>query len=220
LSARAHLEEGLEIFRALDDRFWIGASSIFLAYIECEEGDRAAARSRLVETNTLVRLVHVPWGATYALEGFARVAVSQGQAARALRLGGATAALRRTFGVAIGPAGEADFERSLEPAWRALNEEEGKVAWEEGQTMNLEQALTLALEEPETKPDRPVGGLLSARELEVLRLVAEGLTDGQVAERLYLSSRTVNAHLRSVYRKLGAGSRAAAVKRADELSLL
>jgi DNA-binding NarL/FixJ family response regulator len=57
---------------------------------------------------------------------------------------------------------------------------------------------------------------LTAREVEVLRLVAEGLTDAQVAERLVLSPRTVSQHLRSVYNKLGVSSRAAATRFAIE----
>jgi DNA-binding NarL/FixJ family response regulator len=60
---------------------------------------------------------------------------------------------------------------------------------------------------------------LSAREVEVLRLVAEGLTDAQVAERLYLSTRTVNQHLRSIYNKLGVSTRAAATRFAVEHGL-
>ncbi len=86
--------------------------------------------------------------------------------------------------------------------------------------MTLEQALNLALEEPETKPDRPTGGILSAREVEVLSLVAEGLSDAQVAEKLYVSPRTVGGQLRVAYRKLGVKSRTAAVKRAGELGLI
>jgi len=54
-------------------------------------------------------------------------------------------------------------------------------------------------------------GGLSLRETEVLRLVAAGLTDGEIAERLVLSPRTVHAHLRSIYRKLGVTSRTAAI---------
>jgi DNA-binding NarL/FixJ family response regulator len=51
---------------------------------------------------------------------------------------------------------------------------------------------------------------LTMRELDVLRLVAAGLSDAETAGQLYLSVRTVNAHLRSIYRKLGVRSRAAA----------
>jgi DNA-binding CsgD family transcriptional regulator len=55
---------------------------------------------------------------------------------------------------------------------------------------------------------------LSPREIEVLRLVAAGLTDGEIAERLVLSPRTVHAHLRSIYQKLGVSSRTAAIRAA------
>ncbi|HEU5423993.1 MAG TPA: response regulator transcription factor, partial [Nitrolancea sp.] len=60
------------------------------------------------------------------------------------------------------------------------------------------------------KPAYPAG--LTAREIEVLGLVAQGLTDAEVAERLFLSPRTVSQHLRSVYNKLGVSSRAAATR--------
>jgi DNA-binding NarL/FixJ family response regulator len=58
--------------------------------------------------------------------------------------------------------------------------------------------------------------LLTSREFDVLRLVAVGLSDGEAAEQLFLSVRTVNAHLRSIYRKLGVRSRAAAGRVAHE----
>ena len=57
---------------------------------------------------------------------------------------------------------------------------------------------------------------LTAREAEVLRLVAMGLTDAQVAERLFLSPRTVGQHLRSIYNKLGVSTRLAATRFAIE----
>jgi DNA-binding NarL/FixJ family response regulator len=61
---------------------------------------------------------------------------------------------------------------------------------------------------------------LTGREVDVLRLVALGLSDADVADRLVLSVRTVNAHLRSIYRKLGVSSRAAAAEFAQESGLL
>ena len=63
-------------------------------------------------------------------------------------------------------------------------------------------------------PSYPAG--LTAREVEVLRLVAQGLSDAQVAEQLVISSRTVNWHLTSIYSKLGVSSRAAATRYALE----
>ena len=66
-------------------------------------------------------------------------------------------------------------------------------------------------------PAVPAG--LTGREIEVLRLVAIGLSDEQAADQLHLNVRTVNAHLRSIYRKAGVRSRAAAVRFADENGL-
>ena len=60
---------------------------------------------------------------------------------------------------------------------------------------------------------------LTDREVEVLRLVAQGLTDAEVAEQLFIARRTVNTHLTSIYTKLGVGSRAAATRFAVEHGL-
>ena len=61
---------------------------------------------------------------------------------------------------------------------------------------------------------------LSVREIEVLRLVADGLTDAEVAAHLWISPRTVGQHLRSIYNKLGVSSRTAATRIAVERQLL
>ena len=88
--------------------------------------------------------------------------------------------------------------------------------------MTPEQAVEYALEQQDVTASSPPGdpGSLSPREVEVLRLVADGLTDGQVAERLHISPRTVGQHLHSVYKKLGVPSRAAAARQAVEQDLL
>ena len=63
-------------------------------------------------------------------------------------------------------------------------------------------------------------GSLSVRELEVLRLLATGLTDAQIAEQLVLSLHTIHAHLRTIYSKLGVTSRSAATRYAFEHQLV
>ena len=72
--------------------------------------------------------------------------------------------------------------------------------------------------EPDSRLYGALGGL-RPRELEFLGLVAEGLTNAQVAQRLFLSPRTVNAHLNSIYHKLRVGSRSVAVRFAVEHGL-
>ena len=61
---------------------------------------------------------------------------------------------------------------------------------------------------------------LSERELEVLQLIAEGLTNQKIASKLYLSLNTVKAHTRSIYGKLGVNNRTQAGVRARALGLL
>jgi DNA-binding NarL/FixJ family response regulator len=91
--------------------------------------------------------------------------------------------------------------------------------------MTLDEAVRYALgaKQAAARPAEDAtasSSLLSEREGEVLSLVAEGLTNPQVAEKLYLSPRTVGQHLRSIYRKLGVSSRAAAVREASERGVL
>ncbi len=82
-------------------------------------------------------------------------------------------------------------------------------------------------------PDAPPAGLaaqappvsppyesLTVRELEVLRLLAQELSNPQIAERLVVSRRTVDAHLRAIYEKLGVKSRDAAIRVSTEYGLL
>ena len=90
--------------------------------------------------------------------------------------------------------------------------------------MTVEQAVEYALKPPPTTPGlavppaHPAG--LSAREVEVLKLVAKGLTNAQVAQELFISARTVNRHLNSIYHKLNVHSRAAATRFAVEHDLV
>ena len=99
--------------------------------------------------------------------------------------------------------------------------------------MPLEQVLAaqgpvtippLVSTDPLTAPPVPKSSTtpegLTARELEVLRLVAQGLADAQVAEHLVISPHTVNTHLKSIYGKLHVTSRSAATRYAIEHHLM
>ena len=127
-----------------------------------------------------------------------------------------------------------EYDRNREIARARLGDVAFAVAWEAGRTMPLDQALALALEVaaevpppalPPTAPQPTVAAAaypagLTAREVEVLRLVAQGLTDAQVAERLVLSTHTVHAHLRAIYGKLNVTSRTATTRFAVEHQLI
>jgi DNA-binding CsgD family transcriptional regulator len=109
-------------------------------------------------------------------------------------------------------AGRPDQARSL------LSQAE-IIGTELGATPLLSEVTSLLTQCPQTDDQMRYPAHLSTREVEVLRLVAEGLTDTEVAERLFISPRTVGQHLRSIYNKLGVSSRAAATRFAVEQGL-
>jgi DNA-binding NarL/FixJ family response regulator len=117
------------------------------------------------------------------------------------------------------PSVRAEYDRGVATARAGLGEAAFDAAWAEGKTMPPERAVQYALEQP-PKPEDTVSASypagLSPREAEVLKLVAQGLTNAQIASELFISPNTVNRHLNSVYRKIGASSRAAATRFAAE----
>jgi predicted ATPase/DNA-binding CsgD family transcriptional regulator len=167
-----------------------------------------------------------------SLEGLACVAGAKGEVKRAARLFGAAEALMEAIRYRLVPQ-----ERAvLEPYRANVRSRLGDKAWKEevaeGETMGLDQVVWYALSEERgstplstiisrppvsSTPEHPAG--LSPREVEVLGLVVEGLTNAQVARELFLSPRTVETHLTSIYQKLGVNSRAAATRFALEHGL-
>jgi DNA-binding CsgD family transcriptional regulator len=92
----------------------------------------------------------------------------------------------------------------------------------EQRAVSLRAVPILAMIEQRRSTLRPHSGhtSLTDRELEVLRMVAQGLTDAEAAERLFISPRTVSQHMRSVYNKLDVSSRSAATRWAVQHDLL
>lgn len=105
--------------------------------------------------------------------------------------------------------------------WQAFTSEQ-----DEGLVSALPDQLSSG-SSPSSKPD-PTEGIhpqdaafsLTKRERDVLRLLAQGLTNAQIGERLVISSLTVNAHVRAIYRKLPVNSRVQAARYAQDHHLL
>jgi predicted ATPase/DNA-binding CsgD family transcriptional regulator len=199
--ADALLEESLAEFRDLGDRWWALRGMCALGHVAARRGANAAARLRFAQGFELARELGDPMLEAACLEGLAG---AHGPALAA-RLLGAAESLRELAGAAWPAFVHSDCERSAVRARRALGDERFAAEWARGRAMGAAEILGLARPRP---PGHPAG--LTRREVEVLRLVAAGLTDAQVAERLVLSVRTVHSHVRSIYRKLGVSSRTAA----------
>ncbi len=174
-------------------------------------------------------------GIVLCLQGLAWVTEMLGQRLRGASLLGAAEALRAGTDVFMTYADRANLDRDLAAARIHVRDSAFGAAWSHGRMMSLEQAAAYALAPesmPEqasavplpaqppmpTQPDYPAG--LSEREVEVLRLVAHGLTNNEIAERLIISPHTVKMHLRSIFGKLEVTSRAAATRFAIEHGLI
>ncbi len=169
------------------------------------------------------------------LAALAGVAQAVGQAALAGRLFGAAEAASAVWGGVLSQTDRRLYDQDMAALQAALSPASLSSAWAEGRTLAPEQALTLAktnltglLDQPtllsaETEaqpPPQPKPYGLTPRELEILRLVAQGLTDAQVAGQLVLSPRTVSKHLQAIYGKLQVSTRSAATRLALEQKLV
>jgi ATP/maltotriose-dependent transcriptional regulator MalT len=179
------------------------------------QGDYAAARPLLEESLKISRSLNYHYDTATSLEGLAAVVAAQGEPVRAVRFMSAAQALREAIGTPLPSLIQALHEFTIASVHTQLDEQAFDAAWTEGCAMTPEQLL-LALEPVGTSTASPVPRTpaypdgLTAREVEVLRLVAQGLTNEQVSEQLVISPRTVNSHLTSIFSKIGVSSRGAA----------
>jgi non-specific serine/threonine protein kinase len=208
------LEESAAISRRTGDEWVLALALRQIGLAGLRRGDHAKATGALTECLALLRGQQEGFLSSTAMETLAAVLAAQEEHPRAARLFGAAEALRERMGVTI--LFPVDHERGVAHAKAALGEGAFRAAWSSGRALSLAGAIDLALQ-PATPATTPPE--LTAREADVLRLVARGLTNEQVAKELFISPRTVNWHLTSVYAKLGLRSRTEATRFALERGL-
>jgi predicted ATPase/DNA-binding CsgD family transcriptional regulator len=223
--AKRLAERGLALSREVGERQTITAALYTLAILAQAERDHERAKDLFEEGLKLSAELGNEADVAHCLEGLASIAGAEGAIVRAARLWGAEEALLEKIEAAVYTyVPDRSLHRSQVAAVRPLIDEAAwEAAWAEGRAMSPEQVVEYALDRstiPEPVAPEPYPAGLSAREVEVLRLVATGLTNAEVAKKLFISSRTVNRHLNSVYQKLGVSSRAAATRFALEHDLL
>lgn len=140
------------------------------------------------------------------------VATAQGQAERAARLFGAASSWWRAMGVRLLPSDRADHEAGVLAARSLLSANRFDAAWSDGSDMSTQQTVDLGLSDVEelaasVNASGP-GAPLTMRKQEVALLVAHGLTNHDIAERLEITQRTAEAHVTHILSKLGLRSRA------------
>ena len=221
--AKGLAERGLALCRETGDKHGTSIALGTLARVAQAERDHQRARDLFEEGLTVSAELGNEADIVHCLEGLASVAGAEGLIVRAAHLWGAAESLLEKIEAVYTYVPNRSLRQSQVAARSLIEEAAWEEAWAEGRAMSLEQAVEYALKkEPAPDPAAPEPYLagLSAREAEVLRLVATGLTNAEVAEKLFLSSRTVDWHLSSIYRKLGLHSRAEATRFAAQHGLL
>jgi predicted ATPase/DNA-binding CsgD family transcriptional regulator len=233
--AEAFLTDSTRLASEAGDQRNVALSRLLLAGLAVQRREFGAARQWYEEgISTALEAGYTSFIAS-GLKGLGCVAAGQGLSSWAAVLWGAAEPLRESRSVAIP---QEIYERMVTVVRNQLGEPAFARAKAQGRAMTPTQALashetfppqdqqipqqaqpaSTAAPSPSRHPTSPAG--LTAREVEVLRLVAQGLTDAQVAEQLVISRRTVNWYLTSIYSKIGVPSRSAATRYAIEQRLL
>ena len=169
------------------------------------EGARAAIAKSIVTDLQQLNLS----GLAASLDEAAELAFLERAHERAMRLKGAADAIRDSGGGTVPSMSAASRARWVARAERSLGKA-ARTAWLEGRQLSIEEATAYAVAPSDSAlPRRGVAGerYLSRREIEVSELVAQGMTNDQIATRLRLSKRTVDAHLEHIRSKLDVRSR-------------
>jgi predicted ATPase/DNA-binding CsgD family transcriptional regulator len=228
------LEECLQIWRELGDATSVASALSVLALGEVDAGNFERAKLLLAEALAS----HIQMGAINSLGpafvGLLQVAIHDKNQPegmiQAAQLMGAVLAWGESQGSASMPLAQAANEQLAALAKGSLGEELFAREFAAGKRLSMPAFVALATAitqpEPERQETRPAAEKgdypndLTAREVEVLRLVAAGHSNPQIAEQLVVSTRTVEAHLRSIFAKLEVTSRTAAARFALEHGLV
>ena len=225
--AAAWHEAAFAIWRQMDHPWGIPDALRILADDALARGDVDTARVRyqasLVRRRDLRERLHM----SSSFAGMARVALAAGQPVAAARLFGVLGALDAAMGYAPSRELHAAIAADTDATRAALGAAAFDAAWKEGGALSLEQAVAEALavtvpevevdaalaltrREPSSQAPPQPGTALTPRERDVLRMMAAGQSNQDIADALFLSLGTVKVHVTHILAKLGVKSRAAA----------
>jgi non-specific serine/threonine protein kinase len=195
--------------RSQGDRASLARYLESLANAHLDLGDVEAAAASWIESLSAFRDLDDWFGIIWAMGGLSLVAHARHEDERALRLAAAADRLSRQYSFGAWRFRVNQLEAACEQARASVGSKaRGEAAWKQGQTMTTAEALGYALTQDRTVDEAPAhSGPLSRREREVVVMVASGMTNKEIAQRLFIAERTAEGHVERIRNKLGVRSR-------------
>jgi predicted ATPase/DNA-binding CsgD family transcriptional regulator len=207
-TVRSAATQGARLARDTGDVYALEIMLLNLGSVALMAGDLEEAKPLLTEALRIAQQIDDRVAQFYLFDAVAYHAGRCGQARLAARLFGAAQDAQTGAGANKMPFLAPAVAEAKQCAMAALGETGYADEFEAGRRLGRDAALGLALGQDQPGASVPGAGPLAEREAEVARLVAGGLTNKQIGTRLFISERTVDAHVRSILNKLGFSSRA------------
>jgi predicted ATPase/DNA-binding NarL/FixJ family response regulator len=212
----ALLDECLTLTSQYGELFWRSYALWAVCRTELLHGELERAEMAGKEALRSHRRMDNKLGMALVMESVAWVAERQGRYVRAAKLFGIAGAVWNEIGVSpnffilIAAA----HNEHIALARAALGDESFESAFQQGRSLSGEHAMDYALEtepsseQPSTHPTKDTESLLTPREQQITGLIAEGMSNQQIAAKLVISRRTAETHVEHILTKLGFNSRA------------
>jgi non-specific serine/threonine protein kinase len=205
--AAALHSEALVQFQKAGDKHFTAWALRNLGVVALRQGDHKQAAAFCRESLTLSREIGGIWQVEQGLAGLAGAAALKRQHEQAARLFAAAEALRVSLGRHRSIVDQADFDKRVASTRAGLGDAAFATAWTRGTHMPLEEAIEAALAPTESLSAGTGKSPFTLREREVIALIAQGLTNHEIASRLVISERTADTHVQHILNKLGFRSR-------------
>jgi predicted ATPase/DNA-binding CsgD family transcriptional regulator len=205
-------ERAAALSKERDESWCRGYQLDYLAWAYWLRGDRERAEALAREAAMCKHAVDDRNGLTMVLETLASMAAERGTHERAAILLGLAQRVRDLSSITLIELYRQQHEQSVSIIIRAIGRKAFDAAYARGRAMTIDEGVAFAVEDkPTRKPVTPVKSAsdteLTRRQLEIARLIADDLTNRQIADRLFLSERTVETHITNMLNKLGLNSR-------------
>jgi predicted ATPase/DNA-binding CsgD family transcriptional regulator len=202
------LTECVASARSLEDPPRLARYLESVANAQLDVSDIDGAASSWMEALSIFRAVDDWFGIIWSLVGLSLVAAVRREDDRALRLAAAADRLRHEYSLSLWPFRAGQLDAACQRARHRLGKSKGDAAWSDGATLSTVEAIGYALGAQTAASLQTVdAGPLSRREAEVAAMVAVGMTNKEIAQRLFIAERTAEGHVERIRNKLGVRSR-------------